>query len=43
MHHDRITAKLNPNKRESRDVALPPWRVGVNADEQPRDHGCRIV
>lgn len=39
MHHDRITAKLNPNKRESRTDDVPPWRVGVNADDEPRDHG----
>lgn len=39
MHHDRITAKLNPNKRESRADSVPPWRIGVNADAQPRDHG----
>ena len=39
MHHDRITAKLNPNKPESRADSVPPWRIGVNADAQPRDHG----
>ena len=40
MHHDRITAKLNPNKRESRHAGEHPWRDGDSDDgSDTHEHG----
>lgn len=38
MHRDRITAKLNPKRREARDEISRPW-LHSEADDDPRDHG----
>ncbi|MEO7150638.1 MAG: hypothetical protein ABIX46_02830 [Burkholderiaceae bacterium] len=40
MHHDRISAKLNPNKRENRHDGGRPWRDHeANDSVDTREHG----
>lgn len=40
MHRDRITAKLNPHKREMRaEHAQPWWNEAASDADADRDHG----
>ena len=40
MHRDRITAKLNPHKREMREEHAQPWWSEAASDaDADHDHG----